>query len=117
MFYTYDQNNSGGSFDFDATAGITHHVIIEANSADEANEKAQIIGLYFDGYGDCSCCGNRWYEQTTWYDWGDEVPSLYGQPLKMSQDHPTEQFAIKWMGDDPEVFVHYADGRIVGVNS
>jgi hypothetical protein len=27
MFYHFDQNNSGGLFDFDEADGITHHVI------------------------------------------------------------------------------------------
>lgn len=29
-FWHFSQNNSGGAFDFDHLAGITHHVIIEA---------------------------------------------------------------------------------------
>jgi hypothetical protein len=60
MFYHFCQNNSGGSFRYNDALGITEHVVIEANSADEANEKAEQIDLYFDGclFGDdCSCCG------------------------------------------------------------
>lgn len=63
MFYHFSQNNSGGSFDFDKNDGITHHVVIEAVSAESANKKLQDIGGYFDGCDtgrDCSCCGDRW---------------------------------------------------------
>lgn len=59
MFYTFYQNNSGGYFE-----GPTM-VIIEAHSADEANEIAEErAGIYFDGVAlgrDCWCCGDRWY--------------------------------------------------------
>ena len=59
MFYYFNQNNSGGGFDLKAEA-----VIVEANSADEANTIAQTVGVYFDGVAideDCECCGDRWY--------------------------------------------------------
>ena len=77
MFYHYSQNNSGGSFDFDKEKGITHHVVIEAESASLADRRAESIGLYFDGEGDCPCCGNRWSEA---YE-GTDVPSVYDLPL------------------------------------
>lgn len=76
MFYTYDQNNSGGNFVIDEN--VDHYVIIEAESADEANEKATDIGLYFNGVEegvDCECCGDRWNEQ---WENGDPVPMIYG---------------------------------------
>ena len=57
--YEYDQNNSGGSFESPALK-----VFIEANSASEADERAQdIYGIYFDGVARgicCDCCGDRW---------------------------------------------------------
>lgn len=46
-------------------SGITRYVIIEANSASHANERAEEIGLYFNGCRngiDCRCCGDRWYK-------------------------------------------------------
>jgi hypothetical protein len=58
--YEYSQNNSGGSFTVDDE--VTIRVYIEADSAGEANRKAEEFGIYFDGYGDCPCCGNRWQE-------------------------------------------------------
>jgi len=55
MFYVYRQNNSGGSFRPPAV-----DVIVEAPSAAEADTIAEGVGIYFDGAGDCPCCGNRW---------------------------------------------------------
>ncbi|ANT41068.1 hypothetical protein BI024_gp64 [Streptomyces phage Nanodon] len=106
-FFEYNQNNSGGSFDRDHSAGISHYVIIEADSAIEANAKAEVIGLYFDGEGDCSCCGDRWYE--AWSDdKGEAVPSVYGTPVS---DY---DFTGGWITDGPECYVHFADGRVQG---
>ncbi|APC43310.1 hypothetical protein Joe_70 [Streptomyces phage Joe] len=110
-FYEYNQNNSGGGFDYDGDAGITHYVIIEAESAELADERAEEIGLYFDGEGDCSCCGDRWYAQGGGWggDQGDEVPSIYGTPVS------DFDFGFRWMkGDRPECYVHFADGRVQG---
>lgn len=62
-FYDYHQNNSGGSFDVDDK--VCHQVVVEAKSADEANEIAMDLGIYFDGCSegmDCNCCGDRWDE-------------------------------------------------------
>lgn len=78
-FFTFSQNNSGGSFDTDKERGITHFVIIEATDADDANRRAERIGLYFDGEGDCPCCGNRWYD-AGFDEAGDKVPTIYSKP-------------------------------------
>ena len=105
-FFTYNQNNSGGGFDY-SDNGISHYVIVEADTAAEANARAERIGLYFGGEGDCPCCGDRWYE--AWDDdEGDAVPSIYEEPI---QDF---DFEFKWMGDRPEAFVHFADGSFQG---
>jgi hypothetical protein len=77
MFYCFDQNNSGGSFHEDDR--VCQHVIIEADSAGQANELAEDLGIYFDGCDqgiDCSCCGDRWYP--AWDD-GDQEPNIYGK--------------------------------------
>ncbi len=107
MFYHYSQNNSGGYFDYFPVDGISHHVIVEANSVTEANDIAEGIGLYFSGSGDCPCCGNRWSEQ-----WSDdnrsEVPSVYGVPVE-EYDPRGSFLGIKFI-DGYETFVHYADG-------
>lgn len=103
-FFHYSQNNSGGSFTFDEAAGITHHVVVEADSADEANERAERIGLYFDGAYDCPCCGDRWSSQ--WRDEsGETEPSVYGEPVAAFKGH-------RWMDAGKEIAVHFADGRV-----
>lgn len=96
MFYSYNQNNSGGSFDKDEN--LDEYVIIEANSLNEANEKAESIGIYFDGVDkgyDCDCCGDRWYDP---YE-PTEQPKVYGEVVSTVTSGP--------------VVIHYLDGRIV----
>lgn len=106
-FYTYDQNNSGGSFTVDEKAGICIIVVIEAADADHANARAEDIGLYFDGCDkgmDCDCCGDRWYK----VDNRDAkiVPSLYDTPI----DEYTKEFFYK------RAFIHYLNGTIEKVD-
>lgn len=70
--YEFDQNNSGGSYDINESAGIGVRVYIEAYNADQANDHAERIGLYFNGVengSDCECCGDRWYP-TSEGKWG-----------------------------------------------
>jgi hypothetical protein len=107
MFYTFGQNNSGGSFDFDKSSGITHYVIIEAESAEDANDRAENIGLYFDGEYDCPCCGSRWH--STWDSDGKDVPQIYGEAVGKGTPYKADTL---WMGDDPEAVIHYLDGTI-----
>jgi len=60
-FYEYEQMNSGGTFI--CHDNVDFKVIIEADSAGEANEIAESKGIYFDGCRDlidCPCCGDRW---------------------------------------------------------
>ena len=67
MFYQFDQNNSYGRFDVDEN--VCHRLFIEADSLEEATDKAESLGCYWDGVEngiDCPCCGDRWYS-------GDEV--------------------------------------------
>lgn len=61
-YYEFDQNNTGGSFTSDDV--LCHRLIIEADTAEEANDKAEQLGCYWDGVYDgmdCNCCGDRWY--------------------------------------------------------
>ncbi|QOI66938.1 hypothetical protein SEA_GARDENSTATE_26 [Microbacterium phage GardenState] len=108
-FHTFDQNNSGGSFDVDPERGIASVVIIEADSAEEANARAEDIGLYFDdSYDiDCDCCGTRW--SAAWGD-GDDVPTVYGV-----ERSPGDSGGRGWRWTSPEGFIHYADGRIEAI--
>jgi hypothetical protein len=103
-FYHFSQNNSGGSFHFDEVAGITHNVVVEAIDYMHANMLAEKIGLYFDGDGDCPCCGDRWYSQWGETD-GKDVPSIYGEPVE------SQISSIAWMPAGKETVVHYLDGR------
>ena len=113
MFYTFMQNNSGGRFDFDAATGVSHIVIVEARSAKSAVEQAEDIGLYFDGSQDCPCCGDRWYP--VWDDTdGHAVPTVYGSPVMPNEKwiSGASSLSTKWMGADPEGFIHYATGKV-----
>lgn len=60
-WYEFDQNNSGGRFHVDEK--VCHRLFIEAESFDDAVEKAEDLGCYWDGVRDgidCPCCGDRW---------------------------------------------------------
>jgi hypothetical protein len=115
MFYEYHQNNSGGVFTYDAKNGISTTVIIEADSAEEANTRAREIGLYFDGVdagSDCACCGDRWYPA---WEAGTESPSHYGEPLVIENNAVEKRpSSVNWMGSHASFFIHYKDGRIEG---
>ncbi len=82
MYYTYTQNNSGGTFQDDNKVGM--YVIVEADSSDQADKFAEgKADIYFDGCDsgmDCSCCGDRWSQQ--WNDEGSAAPSIDGQPIQ-----------------------------------
>ena len=105
-FFTFDQNNSGGYF-----TGPAIDVVVEARTADEANARAEQLGLYFDGAGDCNCCGQRWYAQYDDDD-GDEVPSKYGAPI--TAEGLLESFSRDWSESDkvPLLAVYTLDGAL-----
>ena len=84
-YYTFTQNNSGGSFDHDHNRGIGYVVCIHALTADHANHLAEEKGLYFDGCAtgiDCDCCGDRWSRADE--SDGYAAPGMYGEddPIK-----------------------------------
>lgn len=102
-FFEFMQNNSGGSFIVDEHAGIDTTVIIEATSADNANDRAIDIGLYFNGCDsgfDCPCCGDRW--SPVWRNDGSEVPTIFGEPVTLTMSTEFRRSA----------YIHYLDGRI-----
>ena len=101
-FFTFNQNNSGGDFVHDKKHGIGHYVIIEAENYHEANHRAEDIGLYFDGAGDCTCCGNRWSEKYPDDD-GTDVPVIYGTDVSKLK------YPDRWGIDS---YIHYMDGTI-----
>lgn len=108
-FYTFQQNNSGGSFYFSESEGVTTNVIIEAHTAEEANSRALDIGIYFDGTWDCECCGYRWNE--AWEDDGFEEPGIYASG---KLHRPGGSY---WYWNDPDTFIHYLDGRLEAVDN
>lgn len=115
MFYTFRQNNSGGHFDYDARRGIAQYVIIEADNVDSALSDAGGIGLYFDGEGDCPCCGDRWSDYVSESD-ADTEPSIYGTPVDDFVNGEQSRFSKMFLEKDDQflAFVHYKDGRVVG---
>ena len=102
MFYTYRQNNSFSTFD--VNEDVTHYVIIEADSVEDANRRAEGVGIYFDGCSkgiDCPCCGDRWSE--AWDDDADPEPMIYGEPVATH---------TSWRAEPGEAlaYVYYKDG-------
>jgi len=90
-WFTFRQNNSGGNFIVDND--VDAYVIVQAHNADEANQLAQRIGIYFNGVDDgidCECCGDRW--DKAWVTEGTEgtegtdEPMVYGEPVTWSPD-------------------------------
>lgn len=99
MFYTFRQNNSYGHFDVDEN--VAHYVVIQAYNADEANTKAEGIGIYFYGCHagiDCHCCGDRWVSVDD-SDANDQ-PVLYGENVAAYIDDNGRDTCI----------IHYANG-------
>lgn len=98
-FFCYNQNNSGGAFSFDEEEGITVNVYVEAEDSDDANDRAEEIGLYFYGCDvglDCECCGDRW------------MPA-YGEGHTLEEvrnKHPR----TKWEKEGMEACIHFIDG-------
>lgn len=96
MFYNFAQNNSWGSFIEDDR--VWEYVFIEASSRDEANDKAESIGIYFDGcdtWSDCECCGDRWNRQ-----WDKGISFPYEYPVRelltsWSKDNSAEKKTIE----------------------
>ena len=93
-FYIFDQNNSGGYWD----KVLGYVVIIEAETPEKANEKAEEIGIYFDGVEndiDCECCGDRWcrVEPEKLKDFVEEI-KYYQKKRELTSN------------------IYYADGRV-----
>lgn len=95
MFYQFNQNNSGGSFVVNDK--LCHNVIIEADNADEAINKAEELGCYWDGVlngRDCSCCGDRWSK--SWLHPIDvEEFTTTGRKVSV-YEHVYEKASAKW---------------------
>ena len=106
MFYEFNQNNSGGHFT--RSRNLDHYVIVEANDLSDAIDRANGIGIYFNGVAewmDCSCCGDRWYEP--YRDEGKDEPSHYDSPLTLANSSTTKN------PREHTVVIHYLDGRVI----
>ena len=83
---------------------VSELVLIEAEDANQANDIAERVGIYFDGCSegrDCHCCGDRWYRAMS-----DDVSD------KLEENgNPLEEYESHWMKEP--VTVHYKDGRVV----
>lgn len=105
MFYTFRQNNSGGEFEINDS--VKHYVIIEADSAKEANKIAsKNTDIYFNGVYkniDCECCGDRWRKQGE--SDGTEVPMIDGVDA-FKYEEALSSFKSEYI-------IYYKDGRIV----
>ena len=103
MFYLFVQSSSGGYYRHAAGEGIGINVAFEANSEDEAIERAKDV-IYFngveDGY-DCPCCGDRWLAYT-WAE-AETIEELNKRKYNGLFD------------DDSTMYVHMLDGTIVSV--
>jgi hypothetical protein len=105
MFFTFNQNNSGGRF-----RGPAYYVIIEADTPTEANNIAENHGVYFDGCRDgtdCECCGDRWYPVSA-HD-GHPEPMIYGMAVNIAAPSRTLEDGAEFC----EVMIVYKDGRVV----
>lgn len=108
-FFTFNQNNTGGTFTR-TEGGLSTYVIIEAADADEANARAEALGIYFNGVDegrDCKCCGDRWDPAS---GQGAELPTVYGTPVVNGEIVAH----IQWAKDgSPEGYLHYRNGQVV----
>lgn len=112
-FYSYNQNNSGGSFDVDDK--VCHRIFIEAFNEAEADFKAEELGVYFNGVEDgrdCPCCGERWGG-----GYAVEFPLDYdGRGTVFSDVVEYAQYLADEYGwTTPDCRIYYADGRVLEV--
>lgn len=102
MFYLFVQNNSFGRYVIDAEAGIGVNVAFEANSEEEAIERAKNV-IYFDGVSkgiDCGCCGDRWSDYCI--DNGETIEEI-------------SKWKYDSFSEDSTMYVHMFDGTILAV--
>lgn len=99
-FYTFSQNSSGGLFNINDS--VSQYVIVEADTANEANSIFENIG-YFNGCADgidCPCCGDRWYPVEE-YDEND---------TPMIDDIPVAEYKPLSKRPSPYAHVYYKNG-------
>ena len=116
MFYTFRQNNSGGRFDFQPDKGIGRFVIVEAKTRQAAIQRAERIGLYFDGCRngrDCYCCGDRW--QRYHADDPTKRPSIDDVRLPARPYRFTSRYVSTFDSQGNTGYIHFLTGRIAPI--
>lgn len=106
-YYSYRQNNSGGSFIVDDY--VAHNVIVQAESPQQADTIAESKGVYFNGCEsglDCECCGDRWHP--TYEGDATDTPLVYGK-------EPKEAIKDGWFND--ECVIYHSDGKVERVTN
>ena len=115
-WYEFDQNNSGGFFEMNDDVSIK--VFIQSENAAGANQKAEEVGIYFDGCEDgidCDCCGDRWYRAG---DPLDSFKTYFWRKENTEYDNISDY--VQAIANDsmwakvgkPVVIVYFADGSI-----
>lgn len=103
MFCTFIQNNSSGCYVENDNVSV--YTIIECDSVADANERAEAIGIYFNGVSDgrdCECCGDRWsrvYSDTELF----KKPTIYGEPVVVDMESTNHRNCI----------IHYKNGNTI----
>ena len=119
-FYEFAQNNSGGHFDVDEN--ICHRIIIEAENEQNAIEKAEQLGCYWNGVEkglDCPCCGDRWYSSPIEID--IDQFKKEGYPIEVYSIHDNAE--EKWFSlfgefpriEEPKWCKQYGSEKYVGI--
>ncbi|MDE2103780.1 MAG: hypothetical protein KGL39_41465 [Patescibacteria group bacterium] len=96
-YFEFTQCKSGGSFIINAERGIGPIVWVEASCAEDANSRAEALGIYFNGVEDgrdCPCCGDRWYAA---HGDGEDLLSI------------DETYSFLWHNT---VYVHHLNGTV-----
>ena len=97
MFYTINQNNSGG-YIID-NENVTDFVSVEANNFTEAEKKLESIIEDYSEF--CECCGERWHIDLD-NDDAEEIPMIYDTPYN-------EGVSKFWSYG--HIIIYYLDGR------
>lgn len=117
VWFEYRQNNSGGSFVTNDDVSI--YVLIQADDRVSANQKAEEVGIYFNGVSngrDCGCCGDRWskpwdeLEEFSVYSWTGKGGSrkIYDNVLDYAQALADGYMRAK--KGKPSVIVYFING-------
>lgn len=118
-WFKFEQNNSGGSFDVDDK--VCHRLFIEAESFDDAVEKAEELGCYWHGVAsgiDCPCCGDRWDK---WNDKPVDIEKYKTEGYKTWRNgiikfNDIEEYA-QYLSNEfgwttPDARIYYNDGTV-----